>query len=71
MDAKSMKNGVPEGLGWDLEPHGLRGPKNGGAGALRVTTYGSLWESNGSQVESEWRPKSHQNVGSISKIIFE
>ena len=52
MDAKSMKNGVPEGLGWDLEPHGLRGPKNGGAGALRVTIYGQMgakWNQNGDQ----------------------
>ena len=36
IEAKSMKNEVPEGLGCDLEQHGLRGPKKGGAGALRV-----------------------------------
>ena len=36
IEPKSMKNEVPEGLGCDLEQHGLRGPKKGGAGTLRV-----------------------------------
>ncbi len=70
MGTQSMRNGSGRALDGDLQRHGPQWAVEAEKRVCAPSLWGAKCEQNWSTISQKWRPKSHQNLRSILRSIF-